>query len=69
VRILVTGGGGQVGCEVAAHLPNHEVMVLGRNELDVAERDAVEQVLGTVLPDAVVNCAAYTNVDGCETDP
>jgi dTDP-4-dehydrorhamnose reductase len=69
VRILVTGAGGQVGCEVAAHLPHHEVMALGRNELDVAERDAVEQVLGTVLPDAVVNCAAYTRVDACETDP
>jgi dTDP-4-dehydrorhamnose reductase len=69
VRILVTGAGGQVGCEVAAHLPHHEVMALGRPQLDVAERDAVEQVLGTVLPDAVVNCAAYTNVDACETDP
>jgi dTDP-4-dehydrorhamnose reductase len=69
VRILVTGAGGQVGCEVAAHLPHHDVMALGRNQLDVADRDVVEQVLGTVLPDAVVNCAAYTNVDACETDP
>jgi dTDP-4-dehydrorhamnose reductase len=69
VRILVTGAGGQVGSEVAAHLPRHDVFALGRLELDVAERDTVEQVLGTVLPDAVVNCAAYTDVDGCETDP
>ena len=69
MRILVTGAGGQVGCEVAARLPHHEVMALGRSQLDVADRDAVEQVLGTVLPDAVVNCAAATDVDGCETDP
>ena len=69
MRILVTGAGGQVGCEVAAHLPHHEIVALGHQQLDVAERDAVEQVLGTVLPDAVVNCAAYTNVDACETDP
>jgi dTDP-4-dehydrorhamnose reductase len=69
VRILVTGAGGQVGSEVAVHLPHHEVVALGRAELDLAERDTVEQVVGTLLPDAVVNCAAYTNVDGCETDP
>jgi dTDP-4-dehydrorhamnose reductase len=69
VRILVTGAGGQVGCEVAAHLPRHDIVALDHQQLDVAERDAVEQVVGTVLPDAVVNCAAYTNVDACETDP
>jgi dTDP-4-dehydrorhamnose reductase len=69
VRVLVTGAGGQVGREVAAHLPHHEVVALTRTELDVADRDSVEQVLGTVLPHAVVNCAAYTNVDRCETDP
>jgi dTDP-4-dehydrorhamnose reductase len=71
VRILVTGAGGQVGSEVAAHLafPHHQVVALTRAELDVAGRDGVEQVVGSVLPDAVVNCAAYTDVDGCETEP
>ena len=44
MRILVTGAGGQVGCEVAAHLPHHEVMALSRNQLDVANRDAVEAI-------------------------
>ena len=69
MRLLVTGAGGQVGAEVAPHLVHHDVVALDRSRLDLADRDAVEQVLGTVLPDAVVNCAAYTDVDGCESDP
>lgn len=69
MRVLVTGGHGRVGAEVAAYLPRHEVVTLGREALDIAERDQVEQVMGAVLPQVVVNCAAYTDVDGCERDP
>jgi dTDP-4-dehydrorhamnose reductase len=69
VKILVTGAGGQVGSEVAAHLSRHDVTSLARADLDLADRDAVEQVVGSVLPHAVVNCAAWTDVDGCESDP
>ena len=64
----MTGAGGQVGSEVAAHLPHHDVVALDRSGLDLGERDSVEQVVGSVLPEAVVNCAAYTDVDGCESD-
>jgi dTDP-4-dehydrorhamnose reductase len=72
VRILVTGAGGQVGAEVVALLgaqPHHEVVGLDHAGLDCGDRDAVEQVVGSVLPDAVVHCGAWTNVDGCEADP
>jgi dTDP-4-dehydrorhamnose reductase len=69
VRVLVTGAGGQVGALVAGHLPHHEVVALGHTDLDLADRDQVEQVVGAGGPDAVVNAAALTNVDACERDP
>jgi dTDP-4-dehydrorhamnose reductase len=69
VRILVSGGGGQVGSRVAEHLAGHDVLALSRAELDITSRDAVEQVVGEVAPDAIVNAAAMTDVDACERDP
>jgi dTDP-4-dehydrorhamnose reductase len=67
VRVLVAGGAGQVGGEVAPLLPHHDVVALGSAELDVRDRDRVEQVVGELAPDVVVNCSAFTDVDGAET--
>jgi dTDP-4-dehydrorhamnose reductase len=69
LRILVTGAGGQVGSEVAAQLPDHEVLALDRAACDLADRDSVEQAMAATAPAAVINCAAWTDVDGCEGDP
>jgi dTDP-4-dehydrorhamnose reductase len=70
VRVLVTGAGGQLGLELAEVLPGrgHETMALSRAELDIADPDAVEDAVKGNSPDLVVNAAAYTNVDGCETE-
>src|SRR5215211_839352 len=70
VKILVSGSGGQLGLELAALLPwrGHEVVSLSRGELDVADFGAVGLALEEHSPDVVVNAAAYTNVDGCETE-
>jgi dTDP-4-dehydrorhamnose reductase len=69
LRILVTGAGGQVGSEVAAHLPHHQVIALDRAACDLSDRHSVEQAVAAAAPAAVVNCAAWTDVDGCEADP
>jgi dTDP-4-dehydrorhamnose reductase len=69
VRILVTGGGGQVGRELVEVLAPHEVIAPGRAELDTGDREAVLGAVTSLRPDAIAHCAAWTNVDGCEIDP
>lgn len=72
MRILITGAGGQVGRATTALLadrPSSQVLALPRADIDLADRDRLEQVLGSWVPDAIVNCAAMTNVDACELDP
>jgi dTDP-4-dehydrorhamnose reductase len=69
-KILVSGSGGQLGLELTALLPRrgHEVVALSKVELDVADFGAVRLALEEHSPDLIVNAAAYTNVDGCETE-
>jgi len=52
----------------AAEFVNHEVVALTRSDLDVTDRPAVIHTMLQERPAAVVNCAAYTDVDGAEDD-
>ncbi|MEA2355733.1 MAG: dTDP-4-dehydrorhamnose reductase [Solirubrobacteraceae bacterium] len=67
-RVLVTGAGGMLGRDVvgAAGAGGLEAVGLGRAELDITDPAAVGAALGDVRPDVVVNCAAWTDVDGAE---
>ena len=51
----------------AASHAGHELVGLARPELDVADGAAVEEAFARVRPDAALNCAAWTDVDGAET--
>jgi dTDP-4-dehydrorhamnose reductase len=70
VKVLVFGAGGMLGQDFlrAARLANHRVTGLARSEVDVTDSGAVAHAVESVAPDAVVNCAAYTNVDGAEEE-
>jgi len=68
MRLLVTGAAGMLGRDVvtAAGDAGHEVVGLARADLDITDADAVRAAVEAAHPDAVVNCAAWTDVDGAE---
>jgi dTDP-4-dehydrorhamnose reductase len=70
MKILVTGAGGMLSHALVPilHTSGHDVVAVGRAELDVTERDAVERRVQAERPDAVVQCAAYTAVDRAERE-
>jgi dTDP-4-dehydrorhamnose reductase len=67
MRLLVTGAAGMLGTEVVA-AAGHDVVGLARADLDITDPEAVRAAVRDARPDAVVNCAAYTDVDGAEAD-
>jgi dTDP-4-dehydrorhamnose reductase len=70
MRLLVTGAAGMLGRDVvtAAGDAGHEVAAVARAELDITDQDAVRAAIAAARPDAVINCAAWTDVDGAEAD-
>jgi dTDP-4-dehydrorhamnose reductase len=70
MKVLVTGARGMVGKAAVDHCRSFgdEVIALSRQDLDITDHTAVMKAIESVLPDAVLNCAAYTNVDGAETE-
>ena len=70
MNILVTGANGQLGCEMrrlGAVSPNNYIFT-DVAELDITDSDAVMRVVKECTVEAIVNCAAYTNVKDCETE-
>lgn len=70
MRLLITGAAGMLGQDFvrAAERAGHDPLALDRGQLDIRDRGAVEAALGASTVDAVVNCAAHTDVDGAESD-
>ena len=80
MRILITGAKGQLGTEIlnslkrgetelgqlSKALKNAEIKAIDVDELDICDIKAVRNMLKEFKPDAVINCAAMTNVDACE---
>ena len=68
-KILVTGAKGQLGSDCRAVFQDAaEVSGVDLPEVDLSDRFQCLEVLDRCQPDVIVNCAAYTAVDACETD-
>lgn len=69
MKFLVTGGQGQLGREFARHAAEYgdTVVATDSSTLDITRREVVHDAIVDVRPDVVVNCAAMTAVDACET--
>lgn len=70
MKILLTGSNGQVArAFLAAVSPSMKVTAVCHSDLDIADASAVDALVESVRPDAVVNAAAYTAVDRAESEP
>ena len=70
-KIFITGANGQLGRAVNARYANHkEIELINTDvaELDITNVEAVLNMIREVQPYAIINCAAHTAVDACETD-
>jgi len=69
MRILITGGRGQLGRELQAAFAAHTVSAPDEPELDVTDAAAVGRELDVFRPELIIHAAAYTDTRGCEADP
>ena len=70
MRVFVTGVSGQLGHDVVAELQRRNIECKGvsSKELNITDPQAVSAMLKAYNPDAVIHCAAWTNVDGAEDE-
>ena len=68
MKVLVTGASGKLGGDVVtvAGAQSHQVVALDHDDLDITDQSRVERVITRERPGAVINCAAWTDVDGAE---
>jgi dTDP-4-dehydrorhamnose reductase len=68
MRVLVIGAAGMLGRDVieAFEARGHEVVPLTHDDLDIVDGPRIDATVGEIEPDALVNCAAWTDVDGAE---
>ena len=71
MRVVIVGGDGQVGSDLAHVLrgSDEDFVALTRSDLDVTERSTLRDKLAQYEPDVIINCSVYHPVDDCETNP
>ena len=70
MKILITGSNGMLGHDLIEVLKDkHELLLTTSKTLDITDGDSVMDFIVKSNPDIVINSAAYTDVDGCESNP
>jgi dTDP-4-dehydrorhamnose reductase len=69
VKILLVGGSGQLGGDIARNNVAHEIFAPSRDALDLERMADVGRLVTRFAPDLVLNCAAFHNVPQCEEQP
>ena len=69
VKILIVGAGGQVGTELLSCFPDDDVIAARRADADLTDPGALQRLVRSVRPELIVNAAAMTAVDLCESQP
>lgn len=81
MKILITGAAGQLGNELTSILScgraeigaipevykNAEIITADIDDFDITDINSAKEFIGKLNPDIIINCAAMTNVDGCES--
>ena len=68
-RVLLLGASGQLGGEIRRTWTGMDLVTPSHAQLDITDPQAVRQAIASHAPDAVVNCAAFHNVERCEEEP
>jgi dTDP-4-dehydrorhamnose reductase len=68
-RVLLIGGSGQLGTAIRQRWSACEILAPARAELDLRQSAQVRDAIDRFRPDALVNAAAFADVDGCEVEP
>ena len=69
MKILIVGAGGQLGRALIDAGAGHDLLPLTSSELDITELGQVRKVTAAHCPEAIINCAAWTDVDRAEAEP
>ncbi len=69
MRILITGGEGQLGRALRQALTTHQLTSIDLPEVDITDRQAITRAVAEAEAELVIHCAAYTDVDGCARNP
>ena len=68
MKILITGANGLLGHELSSLLKDHTLILLSHSQLDISDPESVNKQIDSSSPDIIINSAAYTQVDACETN-
>jgi dTDP-4-dehydrorhamnose reductase len=69
MRVLITGSSGQLGITLQSELVAQVLALVDLPEVDISNREQIFSIFDSFEPDVIIHCAAFTDVDGCVSNP